>query len=63
MFDPAHQFFVALNNSAKAGRRGQIAEAERWQRVAERHLAIAERLAKLAAPAKPQWPRNPWPSP
>ncbi|HYD84365.1 MAG TPA: hypothetical protein VEA63_09935 [Opitutus sp.] len=55
MFKPAHHFFVALNKSAKAARRGDVAAAERWQRVAERHLAIAERFQKLAPD------RNPWP--
>jgi len=40
----------AMNNqAAKAVRRGDLATAERWSRLAERHLHMMERETKLAA--------------
>ena len=50
MFSPQHDFFIALNQARKAARRGDLATVERWLKCAEKHVTIAERLAKLSAP-------------
>ncbi len=52
MFAPRHDFFRTIGNARRATRRGDYAEAERWTRLAERHLAIAERMTALSAAEK-----------
>lgn len=49
MFAPRHDFFQALGKARRATRAGNYAEADRWTRLAERHLAIAERIDRKAA--------------
>lgn len=51
MFAPRHDFFRALDQARRATRGGNHAAASHWTRIAERHLKIAERLDRLAAPA------------
>jgi hypothetical protein len=53
MFAPAHDFFRALNNARRATRRGDHAGADRWTRIADRHLQMAQRLNALEAGPKP----------
>ena len=60
MFAPRHDFFQALGKARRATRAGDYAQADRWTRLAERHLAIAERVNALSASEKAaaQPPRN-----
>ncbi len=58
MFSPAHDFFRAVHKANKATRRGDHASADRWTRIAERHLLLAKRLDDLA-PKPPPEPRKP----
>ena len=44
MFWPTHEFFRALAKARRATRSGDYAAADRWTRLAERHLAIADRF-------------------
>jgi hypothetical protein len=56
-------FLLALRQSRIAIHRGDIATAERWTRLAERHLDIARRQAELNATEPPRYgaaPRRPW---
>jgi hypothetical protein len=48
MYQPAHHFFLALCNARKAARRGDIREAERWARLAERFTTISRNLDALS---------------
>ncbi|WP_395646276.1 hypothetical protein [Terricaulis sp.] len=59
MYKPGHQFFVALAHATRAARRGDIALAERWLRVAERHTVLSERLRKFAAEDEASRARRP----
>ena len=52
MFAPRHDFFRTIGNARRATRRGDYVQAERWTRLAERHLAIAERMNALSAAEK-----------
>ncbi|MDP3736249.1 MAG: hypothetical protein Q8R02_02600 [Hyphomonadaceae bacterium] len=56
MFAPAHDFFRAIHKAGKATRRGNYAEADRWTRIAERHLQMAKRFEDLIPkpPARPK---------
>ncbi len=54
MFWPTHEFFRALAKARRATRSGDYAAADRWTRLAERHLAIADRFQRLErSPAEP----------
>jgi hypothetical protein len=63
MFAPQHDFFIALNKARIAGRRGDVAAAERWLRCAEKHMRIAERFQDLVErQERDRVQRNPWPA-
>ncbi len=49
MFAPQHDFFRALAKARKATRAGDHSAADRWTRLAERHLAMARRMDQLCA--------------
>ena len=44
MFDPSHDFFRALSQARAATRRGDLAAADKWMKLAERHVRLGERL-------------------
>jgi hypothetical protein len=48
MFAPIHDFFRAIHQARKATRRGDAVAAERWLRIADRHLTIYNHLTGLA---------------
>lgn len=48
MFSPKHDLFRALAQARRAGRSGDIRTAERWVKVAERHVALARRIQDMA---------------
>jgi len=57
-----YDVFKAVQQARRAARRGDLAGAERWFRIAERASAIAQRLAaleRLEAQANWRPPRNP----
>jgi hypothetical protein len=63
MFAPQHDFFRTLAQARKATRRGDLVATERWLKCAERHMALAERIEKLAQQQERQQPQiNPWPA-
>ena len=58
MHSPYDDYVRSLREARKARRRGDIGAADRWTRIAERHLRMAARLAELKAPflmLKPYW--------
>ena len=44
MFDPDHEFFRALTQARTATRRGDLAAADKWMKLAERHVRLGERM-------------------
>lgn len=58
-----YDVLMAAIHGRRAIRRGDLAEAERWFKLADRAAAIAQRLTALAGddPRKPVSTRNPWP--
>lgn len=54
MFAARHDFFRALLNARRATRAGNYADADKWTRLAERHLIILERLDKCVAVESPR---------
>jgi hypothetical protein len=56
MTSPHDDYARSIRQARKARRRGDPAEAERYTRIAERHLRMAGRLAELKSPfLKPLW--------
>ncbi len=44
---PRHDYFLALAAARKATRRGDFKEADKWMKLAERHLMLEERQVRL----------------
>lgn len=44
IFDPSHDFFRCLTQARKATRRGDLAGADKWMKLAERHVRLGERM-------------------
>ncbi|MDP3740156.1 MAG: hypothetical protein Q8R02_22415 [Hyphomonadaceae bacterium] len=49
-------FTLALDNARKAMSKGNLAQANQWTRLAERHLAITYRLATIMDAQNPLVP-------
>jgi len=47
MIDFRENFFRAYMHATRALRRGDLPNAEKWMRMAERHLAAARRFSDL----------------
>lgn len=56
MHSPYNDYVRSLRQVRKARRRGDAAAADRWTKIAERDLRMANRLAEMKAPfLKPLW--------
>lgn len=51
-------FALALEHARKAMTRGNLAQANQWTKLAERHLAISVKLGWLMDRANPLLPRR-----
>jgi hypothetical protein len=59
-----YDVLMAAIHGRRAIRRGDLAEAERWFKLAERAAAIAQRLSALEdRETSSSPPRNPWQAP
>ena len=54
-----NDFMLALAKAQKAMQRGDLAAANQWTRLAERHLVIAHRLATIPNAINPMIPATP----
>jgi ATP-dependent helicase/DNAse subunit B len=56
MHSPYNDYVRSLRQVRKARRRGDAAAADRWTKIAERDLRMANRLAEMKEPfLKPLW--------